>query len=60
MWMLLLSSGALCVVDASCACAYRLPVLLELYDATNGAEWVRPWNMTDVNALCSFRWCRMR
>ncbi|CUI14808.1 GP46-like surface antigen, putative [Bodo saltans] len=41
-------------VDAACTCAYRLPVLHELYDATKGAQWVRPWNMAAVDAPCGF------
>ncbi|CUG88601.1 GP46-like surface antigen, putative, partial [Bodo saltans] len=41
-------------VDAACTCTYRLPLLQELYDATNGAQWVSPWDMTAVDAPCNF------
>ncbi|CUI13277.1 GP46-like surface antigen, putative [Bodo saltans] len=46
---------AVCFVgNAACSCAHRFPVLQDFYDATNGAEWVRPWDMTAVDAPCGF------
>lgn len=37
----------------SCRCAHCLGVLQELYNDTNGARWLQPWNMSAEGAPCS-------
>jgi hypothetical protein len=39
-------------VCAQCPCASRARAIEALYDATNGAQWVRPWDMTSASIPC--------
>jgi hypothetical protein len=39
---------------AQCSCAFRLPELRVLYDATEGAQWVLPWDFGRAGAPCGF------
>jgi hypothetical protein len=40
--------------ESQCSCMFRLPLLRALYDATEGAQWVLPWNFSSADAPCFF------
>ncbi|CUF43553.1 GP46-like surface antigen, putative [Bodo saltans] len=42
-------------VNAACPCAHRASVIESFYTATNGASWLRPWNMAGVDVPCGLQ-----
>jgi hypothetical protein len=53
--MLWTSTFVVIVVDCTCTCAFRAPILETLYHAANGTGWLQPWDLTSLEAPCSWK-----
>jgi hypothetical protein len=52
--LLLFTLALVPTATAVCFCSHRLDVLMELYTATSGSAWTRPWDLAAADAPCTF------